>query len=86
MSKTKTAVPANKEIIIAPEGWVFIGEVTKEGTDLVVTNASCIRRWGTTAGLGEIAVKGVTPDTVLDFVGDIRIPREARPLRIKCMV
>ena len=76
-----------KEIVVVSGGWNFIGEVElqKDGT-LVMTNASVIRYWGTTAGLGEIAVKGPTKTTTLDFVGEIHIPKEAAPFRIKCVV
>ena len=62
-----------KEIVVATAGWVFIGDVDEVGTTLCLTNASCIRTWGTTAGLGEIALKGPTLKTVLDYCGTVKV-------------
>jgi hypothetical protein len=42
----------------------------------VITNASNIRIWGTTNGLGEL-VSGPTSKTVLDHVGTVRAPMRA---------
>jgi len=53
-------------ICILERGRIVVGRVTLEDNYLVIHDASCIRRWGTTAGLGEIATGGPTADTVLD--------------------
>lgn len=45
----------SKQIIIAQRGWVFVGDVQRADDDVTITNAQCIRRWGTTRGLGELA-------------------------------
>lgn len=62
-----------KQIVIAQRGWVFVGDVTTSGDNVVIDRAQCIRRWGTKRGLGELAVNGPTPLTVLDDFGTVRI-------------
>ena len=59
------------KIVVLQRGWIYVGYFEKEGSDCILTNASCIRRWGTKKGLGEL-VKGVTSDTVLDKAGTVR--------------
>ena len=75
-----------KEIVVCYERWHLIGDVEETEQGVTLTNASVIRYWGTTAGLGEIAVKGVTAKTILDFVGEVRVPTGSIVMRIKCVV
>ena len=44
----------------------MVGKFEREGNDCKLHNASVIRKWGTTKGLGQIAKDGPTSDTVLD--------------------
>lgn len=60
-----------KKIVVLQRGWVVVGDVAKDGSELVITDASVIRRWGTKKGLGEL-VSGPTASTVLDPAGTIR--------------
>lgn len=60
-------------IVIGPRGWVWVGYYSREGEDVTLTSARCIRRWGTTQGLGELAT-GPTSQTTLDKAGTVRIP------------
>ena len=53
------------KIVVLQRGWVYIGRFTKDGNHCKLTNASCIRTWGTTRGLQEL-VNGATSKTVLD--------------------
>lgn len=62
-----------KQIIIAQRGWVFVGDVAKSENEVTISNANCIRRWGTTKGLGELAANGPQADTVLDPMGTVRL-------------
>jgi hypothetical protein len=62
-----------KQIVIAQRGWVFVGDVTRDGDDVTISNAQNVRRWGTTKGLGEIAKNGPSPSTVLDDFGTVRL-------------
>ena len=63
----------SKQIVIAQRGWVFVGDVSRDGDDVTINNAQCVRRWGTTKGLGEIAKNGPTESTVLDDFGTVRL-------------
>lgn len=59
-------------IVILQRGWVFVGNWKKlDNGDCSLTEASCIRRWGTTKGLGEL-VSGPTSSTILDKVGEVK--------------
>lgn len=53
-------------ICILQRGWVMVGYYKREGDNVSLTKASVIRNWGTTKGLGEIAVDGPKKDTKLD--------------------
>lgn len=61
-----------KKICILQRGWVMVGDFKREGNDCTLSNASVIRVWGTTKGLGEIALNGPTKSTLLDPCGTAR--------------
>jgi len=74
-----------KVIAIATGGFVWIGYVSLDtNTHLVLTEAFNIRKFGTTRGLGQIAVEGPTSDTVLDACGVVEINRTALIATILC--
>lgn len=60
-------------IVIAQRGWVYVGRVDDSGDQVVITDARVVRRWGTTAGLGQLAEHGPQLNTVLDPAGTVRI-------------
>jgi hypothetical protein len=62
-----------RKIVIGDRGWVWIGDVWIDDHEVVITNCSNIRKWGTEKGLGQIALSGVTDDTVLDPCPTVRI-------------
>lgn len=64
-------------IVVAEAGWVYVGQIEISGGFVSISNASNIRVWGTTAGLGQLALNGKQKDTVLDYYGFVRIPRRA---------
>ena len=72
------------QILVLQRGWVVVGETKKEGSEVVVSKSSVIRRWGTTKGLGEIAAGGPTADTVLDPAGTVRVHELAVVMTIDC--
>jgi hypothetical protein len=75
-----------KRIVIAQSGWVFVGEysVNKELHTVHLTDASCVRVWGTTAGLGQLALKGPRKETVLDFAGVVDVPLSSVVATLRC--
>lgn len=59
------------KIVILQRGWVMIGRLERNGSDCKLHNASVIRKWGTTKGLGELASKGRLCETILDECGGV---------------
>lgn len=74
----------NKKIVVLHRGWVVVGDFSKDGNEVVVENASVIRKWGTTKGLGQLAAEGKLPDTVLDPAGTVRANELAVVMTIDC--
>jgi hypothetical protein len=54
------------KIVVLQRGWVVVGRFERTGSQCKLHNASVIRTWGTTNGLGELAENGVTSSTKLD--------------------
>lgn len=71
------------QIVVAPRGWVFVGFCHKDESDLVISRANVIRRWGTKKGLGEL-VSGPARETILDPAGTVRVPLSAVLARLDC--
>jgi hypothetical protein len=60
------------KIVVLQRGWVAIGRYeAKSDTEHILADASVIRVWGTTQGLGQLA-SGPTSKTVLDKAGTVR--------------
>lgn len=59
------------KIVILQRGWVFVGRFSKAGSVCKLTDASNIRTWGTTKGLGELCDSGPKDSTKLDKVKDV---------------
>lgn len=68
---------AKLKIVILDRGFVLVGRVTVDGDWVHVTSASIIRRWGTSKGLGELAMRGPLSETTLDPIGTVRSPLRA---------
>lgn len=73
-AKKGVAVESKKQIVILQRGWVFVGNysINKEKDECTLTDASCIRVWGTEKGLGELAEKGPLQNTKIDPSPDVR--------------
>lgn len=71
-------------ILVLQRGWVAVGNYTAAGDDVQLSNAKIVRRWGTKKGLGEIAAKGPTKETILDDVGQVQVHRLGVVLAITC--
>lgn len=74
----------DKRIVVLQRGWVVVGDYTISGEEVVIENGSVVRRWGTTKGLGEIAMKGPTPDTILDPIPELRVHRLGVVFTLQC--
>lgn len=70
-------------IVILQRGWVVVGYYKRIGGRVLVTNASVIRRWGTTKGIGELR-SGPTASTVLEPCGEVDSHELAEIAAIKC--
>lgn len=72
---TYRLVPVREEsdlkIVFLQRGNVLVGRLSREGDMCTLADASVIRRWGTTKGIGEIALGGPTESTVLDPCGTV---------------
>jgi hypothetical protein len=65
------------KIAIVDGGWVFIGRAEQVEGGIKMADTSCIRQWGTTKGIGQLALSGPQKETVLDPAGIIFIPNHA---------
>ena len=54
------------QIVILQRGWVAIGYLAQSGSYCTLSHPKIIRRWGTSAGLGQLAIDGPQPNTVCD--------------------
>lgn len=65
---------STKSILILQRGWVFVGDLSRDddGEEFILSNAQNVERWGTTEGLGQLALSGPTTDTVLRDAGTVR--------------
>ena len=73
----------NKTVLITgfavgcDRGFVYVGQMTHNGEFAVLEGARNIRYWGTTNGLGELALNGPTSKTKIDPCGTVRVPARA---------
>lgn len=75
---------SEKTIVVADRGWVWVGEVSEDADHVTIRNAQNVRRWGTTQGLGELALKGPQPNTKLDPAGTVKVPARAVIAQLAC--
>ena len=69
--KLSAAANGGIRIVVLQRGWVLIGRYYRKENTTTATllDASVIRRWGTSEGLPELALKGRLSGTVLDKCG-----------------
>jgi len=60
-----SGISSDIKIVILQRGWIYIGRMERQGNECKLFNASIIRKWGTTKGLGEL-VHGPLQETILD--------------------
>lgn len=73
------------QIVVLDRGFVYVGDVVVDGDFCTIADARNVRRWGTTAGLGELAAKGPLKDTILDDAGRVIAPMRAVIHFIACV-
>ena len=65
-SVVEKEINSDIKIVVLQRGWIVVGRFERNGTQCKLHNASVIRVWGTSNGLGEIAEGGPTSSTKLD--------------------
>lgn len=80
--KTKKEKRHGLQVCVLQRGWVYIGDVTQLGDEYTIQNGACIRRWGTTKGLGQIAKDGPTANTELEPCPTVRFHEVGKILMI----
>lgn len=73
---TATLAPESR-IVVLDKGFVFYGDFWVANGWVHIDNPLNIRVWGTTAGLGELALEGPTSQTKLDICSDVTAPIHA---------
>ena len=64
-------------IVVLQRGWVLVGYLSNDGVNYTLTSANVIRIWGTTKGLGELALNGPLTSTKLDPTGTVHFHENA---------
>ena len=72
------------KIVVCQRGFVYAGHVEFLRDYIIITDAVNLRVWGTTKGLGELALTGATPDTRADASGTVRVHELAVVSMIDC--
>jgi hypothetical protein len=80
----RPGITGPQQIVVFDRGWVFVGNARYVDGGLQVDNARCIRIWGTTRGIGQLAESGPTEQTKLDPCGSVFGPDHAVILIIPC--
>lgn len=73
-----------KKICVLDRGWVLVGDLKKDEDEYTLENAFVIRRWGTSEGLGELALNGPLKDTKLDKTPLVMFNKEHLIMTISC--
>lgn len=76
-------VLSGQHIVVLDRGFVYVGNVAREGDFLRITGARNIRHWGTKQGLGEL-INGPLAETQLDNVGVVLAPMRVLIHLIPC--
>lgn len=61
-------------IAVLDKGFIYVGNITAGNGQVKISDAYCIRRWGTERGLGQLALEGKQENTKLDKTGTVIAP------------
>lgn len=67
----------NFRIVVIQAGWVLAGQFSIAKGVVTLKNCTVIQRWGTTKGLGELALSGPTKESIIHPCGTAEIPGTA---------
>lgn len=83
---TKKTQAATKPLmlIVLDRGWVFVGRVTEGPSQITIDDAGCVRFWGTTKGIGQLASEGPLSATKIDPAPRIVAPGRAVIFLMAC--
>jgi hypothetical protein len=73
-----------KKILVLNRSWNVVGDVETDGDFYLIFNGSVIRRWGTTNGIGELAMNGPLPETVLDSIPLMKAHKDQVIFTLNC--
>lgn len=73
-NKTGASSDHGIAIVVLDRGFVYVGKTVTDGDFCTITEARNIRVWGTSKGLGQLALKGPQDKTELDPVGTVKAP------------
>lgn len=73
------------QIVVLQRGWVYVGQVKQSGDYYELTDGACIRRWGTTKGIGQLATNGPTTNTELEPSETVRFHEAGKVLMVECV-
>ena len=82
--QTEIAGATKVQIAVLTNGFVYVGHVAQRDGYVEIVNAKNIRRWGTTKGLGQLAIQGPQKETILDETGVVRAPLHSVIFLIDC--
>lgn len=71
-------------IIVLQRGWVVVGRFLQSGSKCCIENGYVIRRWGTSKGLGQLAIEGPLEETKLEKTPTIRFHELTIVQQIDC--
>jgi len=72
------------KICVLDKGWVLVGQLEKDGDEYLLINGCVIRRWGTSEGIGELAIKGPLPDTKLEKIPLVKFHKRSLIFTVSC--
>lgn len=72
------------QIAVVNNGFVYVGEVLKDGDYYIILKCKNVRLFGTTKGLGQLAFEGPQKETTLDDCPTVMVPENQLCHMIEC--
>ena len=72
------------KICVLEKGWVLVGILEKDGDEYFLLNGKVIRRWGTTEGLGQLAIHGPQSETKLEKIPTAKFHKNQLIFTLTC--